>query len=173
MIYATVTEDSALLSSTSLRARGSGPPPDITVSPKAVAFRCELRRNGTPLEVIAEGTLPDWLEGVLQQLQGLLDLKDDWDAEGAPRVSIDSVCAVVDVLCEIAPALTPAPSLVPTAEGCVQIEWHRGGIDLEIEVVSRLRATAYLADLATGEEWEGDLEARAPEIRKRLARMSS
>ena len=41
---------------------------------------------------------------------------------------------------------TPRPSLVPLPSGGVQIEWHRGPIDLEISVYSPERISVFHCD---------------------------
>ncbi len=170
MSPATVTDESALLSSAGLRARAPEAP-DITLSSRS-AYRRELRGKAHRLEVAAGEPVPSWLDESLQKLQEILELEDNWDSYGAPRVGIKRVQAALEVLLEITPTLAPTPSLVPTADGGVQIEWHRDGIDLEIEVVSHLRTVVYFADLQTGEEWEDDLDdQKIHVIRQRLGRM--
>jgi hypothetical protein len=44
--------------------------------------------------------------------------------------------AMVSVLNSIMRSDTPAPSIVPSPRGHLQAEWHIGGIDLEIEVLT-------------------------------------
>ncbi|MFP3941452.1 MAG: hypothetical protein ACLF0P_14225 [Thermoanaerobaculia bacterium] len=51
---------------------------------------------------------------------------------------------------------TPPPSVVPTATGGVQAEWHRKGYDFEIEVLSPARFVAHFEDVESGE-----IESRA------------
>jgi hypothetical protein len=48
----------------------------------------------------------------------------------------------------------PTPSLVPTRRGTVQIEWHVGGIDLEIEVRSETEFLVSFEDQRTGATWD-------------------
>ena len=52
---------------------------------------------------------------------------------------------------------TPAPSIVPTVRGGLQLEWHQTQIDLEVEITPH--GTIHLAyeNFAEGREWEGDL----------------
>jgi hypothetical protein len=44
------------------------------------------------------------------------------------------------------------------SSGHVQLEWHLGGIDLEVEVVTPTRREVLFEDRLTGEEWEGSLD---------------
>ena len=50
---------------------------------------------------------------------------------------------------------TPAPTIVPIHDSGIQIEWHRGGKDLEIEFVHDGRNTFYYFDESSRTEHEG------------------
>ncbi len=45
-----------------------------------------------------------------------------------------AVAGMLTILIEVLDSRTPPPSVVPTWNGGVQVEWHRNGVDLEIEV---------------------------------------
>jgi hypothetical protein len=51
----------------------------------------------------------------------------------------------------------------------VELEWHTGGMDLEIEIVDEQRMQVVFEDAKTGEEWERGL-AMGPYGLHRLAR---
>ena len=50
------------------------------------------------------------------------------------RPSETSALGALTILAKILDSRTPPPTVVPTYEGGVQVEWHRNGVDLEIEI---------------------------------------
>ena len=50
------------------------------------------------------------------------------------RFQLRIVAGMLTILIEVLDSRTPPPSVVPTWNGGVQVEWHRNGVDLEIEV---------------------------------------
>lgn len=50
------------------------------------------------------------------------------------RVQLKVVASMLTILVEILDGRAPPPSVVPAWEGGLQVEWHRNGVDLEIEV---------------------------------------
>jgi len=61
------------------------------------------------------------------------------------------------VLARVVRPGTPAPFVAPLASGGLQLEWHRNGWDLEIEIEGPGQLYAYARELATDQEWEADL----------------
>jgi hypothetical protein len=52
----------------------------------------------------------------------------------------------------------PLPAIMPLSNGGVQLEWHRKGWDVEIEIFGGPKIDVYLRNLATGEETELELD---------------
>ena len=50
------------------------------------------------------------------------------------RAYSEMAANIVKLLIDILDSRAPPPSVVPTWEGGLQVEWHRNGVDLEIEV---------------------------------------
>ena len=72
----------------------------------------------------------------LRKIEELASLPAGWDSDGA--VKIDPTCVDVAYRTLTAlmignPVLIP-PTVVPTTTGGVQLEWHSGGVDVEISV---------------------------------------
>jgi hypothetical protein len=67
---------------------------------------------------------------------------------------------------------SPAPSVVPTSSGGLQLEWHTGGIDLEVEFVSTSRIWGLFEDRVTGEKWEKDLTFDSQPLMKVISTLS-
>ena len=97
----------------------------------------------------------------------------EWDSYAAQPSKLESVEGASDLLLVAMRDDSPAPHVVPTARGFVQLEWHRGGMDLEIEVHRPGELLASFENSATGEKWErtvaGDVGVLLPYI-ERLCR---
>ena len=105
----------------------------------------------------AVGERSTWLSPTIERLNGLLRLPDNWDRDGASRVNPRAAVAALELLGAAARPDTPAPSIVPTDEGGVQLEWHLRGMDLEVEVAPSGRVHGFFADIADITEWEAHL----------------
>jgi hypothetical protein len=116
---------------------------------------------------------PEWLSQTESALQGLLRLPSGWDSYGAHPINPDIVHAANRLLREIARRDTPQPVVVPTVRGGVQIEWHTGGIDLEIDFLSPEKAHASYEDPERNVEQEFDLHSGPTELQGLIARLSN
>ena len=101
---------------------------------------------------------PAWLETTNEALRALLGLPANWDSYGAAPIHVESVMASIDLLRAIMRDDAPAPAVVPTSQGFVQLEWHRDGLDLEIEVQSLGKYLTYFENSQTGENWEQEVD---------------
>ncbi len=104
--------------------------------------------------MIVKGSPPAWLESTSEALCELLTLAPNWDSYGAKAIRVESVMAAIDLLRAIMHDASPAPAVVPTPRGFVQLEWHCGGRDLEIEVRSLGDYVASFENANSGECWE-------------------
>src|SRR5262249_50808704 len=95
-----------------------------------------------------------------------------WDSYGGK--AIDPGCAwdAYRLLATLLSDESPAPALVPTKKGGVQVEWHAQGVDLEIEIVSPGRYRISAEDSRTGETWEEETAGPPAKLRDWLARIS-
>lgn len=142
---------------------------------------CHFSRSGSNLRggdsgpsgrFMVQGDVPAWVPDVLQQLDRLLDLGVNWS--GTPSAPIEprlAVGAVNDVLAAVLPNYdAPVPQLVPCVDGGLQLEWHRGGWDIEVSLspLGQVWVDASSADL----EWDGDFASRREDLRLVLASIS-
>ena len=109
-----------------------------------------------------QGALPAWIIPTIQTMQELLDLPPGWDSYGAQTIDFEPVISALDLLANLMQPNTPMPAVVPTNRGGVQLEWHTGGIDLEIGIQSRAHQYASYHDHHRRVEWEG---AITPDVR--------
>ena len=78
-------------------------------------------------------------------LEAMLDLRSRssapaWESE---KIRDSAMDAMLSVLANTLDSQTPPPTIVPTWDGGLQAEWHRNGVDLEIEVGPDRKAVYY------------------------------
>lgn len=66
-----------------------------------------------------------------QTLQKLSELGPNWDTYGAKPITEQALKAAMEITGIIA---NKPPSIVPTVEGGIQLEWHTCGHNIEIEI---------------------------------------
>jgi hypothetical protein len=147
-----------------------------TLTPTEAPLRFELRfANGERVtaQLTGSGSEPTSLWHVLGLLHRLVGLSPGWDSYGARPLDPSAVRRTLNLLPLLLPDDAPEPSVVPTPDGGVQLEWHRRGIDLEVKVPPTGPISYLIADAGTGEEreWEGGLERDT--IGAAFARMSA
>jgi hypothetical protein len=96
-----------------------------------------------------------WMEAVAGRFAELLSLRPDWNGHGACPVGSGNVLAAGRFLAAVMEPATPAPTIVPTAGGGLQLEWHRAGLDVELLFGEEDPPLLYVAELDSGREWEG------------------
>ena len=128
-----------------------------------------------PYVVTVPGRLASarWFRPVLNELAASVRLPRGWDTyDGAP-VSTSVASGTFSFLSRILEPSSAAPAVVPLADGGVQLEWHRGGLDVEVSFSpGDARPEIYVNDLEAGIEWEGDpTSPEFDEIRPLLQRL--
>jgi hypothetical protein len=78
-------------------------------------------------------TEANWFESTRTKFARLLDLPPNWDGYGARVLDRSTLERALRVLVEIVPPSAPAPYVVPSPSGGVQVEWHGATGDVEIE----------------------------------------
>lgn len=104
-----------------------------------------------------ETTSPPWLRALEKRVESLLNLPENWDGYGAPRVNWECVMAAFSLI--LPPNViheTPAPQFVPTNQGGIQVEWHLDGYDLEV-IFDPNEQPRYYHVRADGVEIEGEV----------------
>jgi hypothetical protein len=109
-----------------------------------------------------------WSDSVGDRLAQLLKFTAGWDGHtGRPISPTVAVYAYYLVPRLMRPG-TPPPFVAPLASGGVQLEWHRNGWDLEIEIKGPGQLYAYARELATGREWEADMTDDLGQLQPKL-----
>lgn len=131
-----------------------------------------LKVPGGSLLLYSEDIVPAWLSSTARACAELLRLAPGWDSYGARPIDPRNVLAMLKFLARVMANDTPAPSVVPTSGGSVQIEWHEAGIDFEIEAVSPGCFDASFENAKTGESWELRVDSSTPEVRTVIGMLS-
>jgi hypothetical protein len=96
-----------------------------------------------------------WIAEVAIRFAELLALPHNWDGHGGDSIAPEAVEAAGRFLATVMSSSTPAPTIVPTSSGGLQLEWHRGGFDVELLFGDEDVPLLYLAEVDSGREWEG------------------
>jgi hypothetical protein len=124
--------------------------------------------TGYPYLATTIGLSQFWLEGTLHRLGELSALPPGWDGHRAPPVSPGILQMAGIYLRYWASFVRIPPSVVPTAAGGVAFEWHRTGVDLEIEFHDTGEITVFGEEEATGYDFEGPLQLLLPDVTRLL-----
>ena len=113
-----------------------------------------------------------WFMPIRNSINELLSMPADWNSYGSSRVERGFAASAANLLQTVMDAQTPVPSIVPTAPGGIQIEWHIKGIDLEIEVESTSRINVLYEDHRTGVSWESEFTSDLQKLSQVVAMLS-
>lgn len=112
----------------------SEPTPLIDVSFGGIreAIFAPRRTRGALVEPIA--VYESWRAAVDERLAKLSTYSKGWDGyEGeAPRRTV--IAFARSILNSVMSPTTPAPAIVPMSGGGLQLEWHAGGLDIELAI---------------------------------------
>jgi len=142
-----------------------------------VGYRAAPRQIVLPfldgkLVMTCEGPTPAWLPAVVAKLHELATLPPNWDSYRSAPVKRSCLFAAVQLLLAVMQDNSPAPAVVPTNRVTVLLEWHKRGIDLEIDVLGPDRFHVVAEDASRGIEWESDVGADLTEIVQFIGRIS-
>ncbi len=111
-----------------------------------------------------------WYRDALDRISALTALAPGWNGYDALEVKADSAIEAAKFLTKVAFPGIAAPSIVPTSDGGVQVEWHRGGLDVEI-AFSDDDPGVYVEDREAAEPQELALSEAAPIIARYWRRL--
>lgn len=146
--------------------------PETLTGRVASTRRKTYRTPRGTLTLELRGEPPVWLMPTTESLVGLLSLGQGWNSYGARPVDPLKVVAALELLAQVMSDSAPAPTVVPTSRGGVQLEWHTLGIDLEVEVQSPQRFQVSFEDSRSNVEWEGELTLDMTPLAKFISSLS-
>ncbi len=102
---------------------------------RSVRIEIPARTRGSEDPPVLRIEAPDaspWYREALERISSLTALAAGWNGYDAHEVKGDMVIDAVKFLAKIAFPGIAAPSITPLADGGLQVEWHRGGLDIEV-----------------------------------------
>lgn len=99
-----------------------------------------------------------WILGLSDRLNKLTSLAAGWDGYQGRPVSLRCAMFAANLIERLFVDDVPPPQLVPGADGTLQMEWHRNGFDVEIDVLAPYEVIAVRRNLRTGKVDEENLE---------------
>lgn len=132
--------------------------PWVSISPGATSLGEYFALAPVPAQpYFALPSSPEWMVDIADRYSHLSSLPPGWDGLRAKAVSRQSLYRSLDFLLQVAMLVQIPPSLVPTVSGGVALEWHKDGIDVEVEFPST--GPAFASVDAHESEFEGELDA--------------
>lgn len=101
----------------------------------------------------------DWMRALETRFNELTALPIGWDGYSGQPVSFTCANFAANLIERLSITDLPAPQLVPGNDGSLQIEWHRNGYDIEIDVLAPLDVVATRYDHTSSEEEELELQS--------------
>jgi len=95
-----------------------------------------------------------WMRELHTRFEEVTSLSRNWDGYRGKAVSFRVASFAASLLERLCNEDVPAPSLVPGSDGSLQIEWHRSGYDVEIDIRAPLDVECYRNNIHTREEDE-------------------
>jgi hypothetical protein len=125
-------------------------------------------------EVETLRTASQRVQAAIHQASDLVRLADGWNSYRAKSVSPKAIHHATRFLREADSLISnlPAPSIVPTVRGGLQLEWHRQGVEIEIEFGVDDSASWYAEERGAGTALEGPVVGHENTIRQWLKRAS-
>jgi len=104
--------------------------------------------------IVFEQKPAQWFMPLLDRICELGELPLNWDSYDGLPIDLRTATFAVIVLFESLSKSDLLPSVVPTSCGGIQLEWHEGGVDLEIEILSPSTIEMSFTDGERDEDFE-------------------
>ena len=101
-----------------------------------------------------------WAEELKSRLNELTSLPRGWDGYAGKPVTPQCAYFAMNMLERLCRDKVPPPSLVPGGDGSLQVEWHRNGYDVELDVLGVNNVVATLL-CCENEEKDQELEIKS------------
>ena len=98
-----------------------------------------------------------WHQDAHARLIHLMSLSKGWDGDESPAVRPEIATFAWSALSSVMSSATPMPFIAPVSGGGLQIEWHSGGLDIELYIPQPSRAELYIEYQDGRESVEQDL----------------
>jgi hypothetical protein len=142
--------------------------------PTPVLRRVVIRKRGLDLlvEVYANHPMSSTFRKSVEAVADLLSLPPGWNSYSAKPIDHQNARQAIRLLAEFLKPNTPPPSVVPTVRGGIQLEWHTGGVNVEIYIESQDDVSFFAEEAGSGNSSEVPLAGHEEELRSWLQRLS-
>jgi hypothetical protein len=123
------------------------------------------------VEADAAITCSAWFLPTATAMLQMTRLPLGWDARNGCQIDRNTIQKALRWLATLLDSDTEKPSIVPTVTGGVQVEWHMGGVDIEIYFEPGEEPTVSVEDIGSRNEWDGDLYLNLARFRSFLPRL--
>lgn len=112
--------------------------PEAVTTPTVRIEAPSTPRHGNGIEdpavytVTMTSAASPWFGTALNRISRLTSLAVGWNGYESHEIRADMVMEAVEFLTRVAFPGIAAPAIVPLADGGVQVEWHSGGLDIEV-----------------------------------------
>lgn len=114
----------------------------------------------------------EWKQDAYARLIHLMSLGHGWDGSDSlavrPEIATFAWCALESVMTPSA----PVPFIAPVSGGGLQIEWHTGGLDIELYISQPSRAELFIEYADGRERVENDLSSDFGPLSSAIAEIS-
>ena len=98
--------------------------------------------------------LCELVDSIRDDIFRLTELSDGWDGHDGIPVKTEIAYFAIQIIKEIVCLNMPKPSVVPGSDGTLQLEWHKNGFDIEIDIFEPKKVIAERIDLVRKTESE-------------------
>jgi len=136
--------------------------------------RVVIRRRASEfsVEIQASGQMPRSFLKSVENIVDLLGLPRGWNSYAAKSIEPQNAIAAVRLLAQLLEVHSPAPIVVPTVRGGIQLEWHSKGINIEVYIDSSETISFFAEDIQSGRSCENPLPGHESELRSWLQRIA-
>lgn len=131
---------------------------EIPVSVPTVAQVFSLPQARSRSRVIAHNQSP-WMKHLKERFDDITSLDTGWDGYEGKSVSFGHAIFAANLIERLYSPDVPAPQIVPGNDGTLQIEWHRRGLSVELDVLNPYQVLATKITLDSGMIEEHFLES--------------
>ena len=144
-----------------------------TAAQKLTVPQVTIVEYHSPFEPIQQVPF-ELIRAAIRKAFDLVRLPNGWNSYNARPVSEEAARHAITFLVQAASAIPniAAPAVVPTVRGGLQLEWHRQGIDFEVEFGPGGPASWCAEDRTTGKTLEEPIVGHEDAVREWLNRVS-
>ena len=104
------------------------------------------------------------MRNLASRFNEVVSLPEGWDGYTGVPVSFATAQFAAQMVERLCVSDVPTPSVIPGTDGSVQVEWHTGGYDVELDVLGPLEVEGYRLNQATGKVDELEIESDFSQI---------